>query len=105
MLRTLFSRMLAAYLSVIIIVLIALGFMASSIFHDHYIEKIKSELVREADAICRIVLEEYMDDAKRPVAKEKLLPPAYRVPGGRVMISPVPMVMRSLQLKYPEGAV
>lgn len=39
MLRTLFSRMLAAYLSVIIIVLIALGFMASSIFHDHYIEK------------------------------------------------------------------
>ena len=56
----------------IIIVLIALGFMASSIFHDHYIEKIKSELVREADAICRIVLEEYMDDAKRPVAKEKL---------------------------------
>ena len=63
MLRTLFSRMLAAYLSVIIIVLIALGFMASSIFHDHYIEKIKSELVREADAICRIVLEEYMDDA------------------------------------------
>jgi len=72
MLRTLFSRMLAAYLSVIIIVLIALGFMASSIFHDHYIEKIKSELVREADAICRIVLEEYMDDAKRPVAKEKL---------------------------------
>ena len=46
--------------------------MASSIFHDHYIEKIKSELVREADAICRIVLEEYMDDAKRPVAKEKL---------------------------------
>lgn len=72
MFRTLFSRMLAAYLSVIIAVLIALGFMASSIFHDHYIEKIKSELVREADAINRIVLEEYLDDAKRPVAKEKL---------------------------------
>lgn len=34
--------------------------------------KSRSELVREADAICRIVLEEYMDDAKRPVAKEKL---------------------------------
>ena len=43
-----------------------------SMFHDHDIEKIKSELGREADAICRIVLEEYMDDAKRPVAKEKL---------------------------------
>lgn len=72
MLRTLFSRMLAVYLSVIIIVLIALEVHGKQHFSRSLYRKNQVQLVREADAICRIVLEEYMDDAKRPVAKEKL---------------------------------
>lgn len=73
MLKTLFSRMLVAYLAVIIAVLCALGFLMVRIFRSHYIGEIQDELIRETVEVNRIVFDEYLDIYKRPVAREKLL--------------------------------
>lgn len=72
MFKTLFARMLVAYLAVAMGVLAILGFMATGIFRSHYINEIKSELTRESNEINRILLEEYIDTRKRPIARERL---------------------------------
>ena len=70
--KTLFSKLLLAHIAVVSVVLIVFSFMTTGIFRSHYSSEIKAELSREVDEINRIALEEYMDEHKRPVAREKL---------------------------------
>lgn len=72
MFKTLFARMLVSYLAVAMGVLVILGFMATGIFRSHYINEVKSELTRESNEINRILLEEYIDTRKQPIARERL---------------------------------
>lgn len=72
MFKSLYSKILTAYLAMVIGVLAVLGVMASGIFRSHYIEETKSELIRESNAINKILLEEYIDMERFPVAREKL---------------------------------
>ncbi len=72
MLKTLFSKMFCAYLAVSVAVLTLFGFFSASIFREHYITEIRTELIKESNAINRIVIEEYIDKQQYPIAREKL---------------------------------
>lgn len=70
--KTLFSRMLATYLSVMLLILILLGITVSSVFQNQYLSEKESGLRREVEEINEIILSEYLDDDKRPSATDKL---------------------------------
>ncbi|MBR3299000.1 MAG: HAMP domain-containing protein [Clostridia bacterium] len=73
MFKTLFSRMMAAYLSFAVAVIILLGVVSSTIFKNNYLNNAKNSLSREVDEIALIVHDEYLDSDKRYVAREKIL--------------------------------
>lgn len=73
MFKTLFSRMLGAYLSSAVAVILLLGLASGTIIRNHYISTAKRSLSREVDEIALIVSDEYLDSNKRDVAKEKIL--------------------------------
>ena len=73
MFKTLFSRMLATYLSVTLGLLFLLGITVGSMFQQQYIGEKESELRREAEEINETVASRYMDGNKRPVAEQELL--------------------------------
>ncbi len=64
--------MLFTYLAVTLGLLLLLGVMLGLMFQNQYISEREQELYREADEINSIVIDKYMDDDKRPVAKEEL---------------------------------
>lgn len=70
--RTLFSRMISTYLAVTLGLLILLGIMLSQMFRGQYISEKEAELRREAAEIIEIVTGKYLDEEKRPVAREEL---------------------------------
>ncbi len=72
MFKTLFSRMLVTYLAVTLGLLLLLGVILGAMFQNQYITEREQELYREADEINSIVINKYLDDDKRPVAKEEL---------------------------------
>ena len=72
MFKTLFSRMLATYLTVTLLLLTLLGAILGGMFRSQYIGEKESELRREAAEIGGIIREEYVDPKKRTVAREKL---------------------------------
>lgn len=72
MFKTLFSRMLVTYLGVTLGLLLLLGVTLGVLFQNQYISEREEELYREAEEINSIVIEKYIDDDKRPVAKEEL---------------------------------
>lgn len=73
MFKTLFSRMLATYLSVTLGLLFLLGITVGSMFQQQYIGEKEGELRREAEEINETVASRYMDGNKRPVAEQELL--------------------------------
>ena len=73
MFKTLFSRMIGAYLSAAVAVILLLGLASGTIIRNHYINTAKNSLSREVDEIALIVSEEYLDNDKRDIAKEKIL--------------------------------
>jgi Signal transduction histidine kinase len=72
MFKTLFSRMLASYLAAEILVLVLLGFVSGTISRNHYLSVTKENLIREADEINKIAIDEYISSEKRPIAREKI---------------------------------
>ncbi|MEG1548172.1 MAG: ATP-binding protein [Clostridia bacterium] len=72
MFKTLFSRMLVTYLTVTLGLLALLGITVSGMFQNQYIAEKETELRREAEEINTIIVTKYMDDDKRPVAKDEL---------------------------------
>lgn len=73
MFKSLFSRMIGAYLSAAVAIIILLGFFSGTIFRKNYIDSAKKMLSREADEVMLIVEEEYLDSAKREIGREKLI--------------------------------
>ena len=73
MFKTLFSKMLVTYLSVILGLLLLLGITIGSMFQSQYISEKEQELNREAEQIADTVINRYMDDEKRAVAERELL--------------------------------
>ena len=73
MFKTLFSRMLATYLSVSLGILFLLGITVGSMFQEQYIGEKESELRREAEEINDAIVNRYMDANKRTVAEQELL--------------------------------
>ena len=73
MFNTLFSRMLATYLSVMLAILLLLGITVSGMFQNQYIAEQESELRREAEEVTLTIVTKYLDDDKRPVAIEELV--------------------------------
>lgn len=65
--------MMAGYLAVTLAILAILGVSLSAVFKNQYISEKEDELRREAEEINTIITVRYVDDAKRPVAKEELL--------------------------------
>lgn len=76
--KTLFSRMLFTYLSVILCLLLMMGVTVSSMVRQQYLKEAESNLKTEADKINTIILEEYIHEEKRSVASQKILTAAYR---------------------------
>ena len=73
MFNTLFSRMLATYLSVMLAILLLLGITVAGMFQNQYIAEQESELRREAEEVTFTIVTKYLDDDKRPVATEELV--------------------------------
>ncbi len=73
MFKTLFSKMLVTYLSVILGLLLLLGITIGSMFQSQYIFEKEQELNRQAEQIADTVINRYMDDEKRAVAERELL--------------------------------
>ena len=73
MFNTLFSRMLATYLSVMLAILLLLGIIVAGMFQNQYISEQESELRREAEEVTLTIVNKYLDDDKRPVATEELV--------------------------------
>lgn len=73
MFNTLFSRMLATYLSVMLAILLLLGITVAGMFQNQYIAEQESELRREAEEVTLTIVTKYLDDDKRPVAIEELV--------------------------------
>lgn len=71
--KTLFSRMLATYLTVILCLLLLMGITVSSMFHNQYLQEEEQSLRREAEKINTILIEKYVYEEKRPAANEELL--------------------------------
>lgn len=64
--------MIATYLAVTLGLLILLGIMLSQMFRGQYILEKEAELRREAVEIVGIINGRYLDEEKRPVAREEL---------------------------------
>jgi len=73
MFKTLFSRMLATYLSVMLGLLILFGVTVGAAFRSQYISEKQAEMEREAREIGVMVTERYVDAEKRTVAERELL--------------------------------
>lgn len=73
MFNTLFSRMLATYLSVMLAILVLLGIIVAGMFQNQYITEQETELRREAEEVTNTILTKYLDPEKRPVANDELL--------------------------------
>ena len=73
MFNTLFSRMLATYLSVMLAILLLLGIIVAGMFQNQSISEQESELRREAEEVTLTIVNKYLDDDKRPVATEELV--------------------------------
>lgn len=73
MFNTLFSRVLATYLSVMLAILLLLGITVAGMFQNQYIAEQESELRREAEEVTFTIVTKYLDDDKRPVATEELV--------------------------------
>ena len=71
--KTLFSRMLATYLTVILCLLLLMGITVSSMFRNQYLQEEEQSLRRETDKINTILIEKYIYEEKRPAANEELL--------------------------------
>lgn len=65
--------MIGAYLSSAVAAIILLGFVSGTLFRRNFIDTAKKALSREADEVMLIVAEEYLDSAKREIAREKLI--------------------------------
>lgn len=72
MFKTLFSRMLATYLSMTLLLLTLLGVTLGGMFRNQYIDEKEGELRREAEEINTIVSQKYIDPEKRAVARDQL---------------------------------
>ncbi|HWQ59109.1 MAG TPA: ATP-binding protein [Clostridia bacterium] len=72
MFKTLFSRMLATYLALTLLLLALLGVTLGAMFRNQYIDEKESELRREAAEINATIYEKYVDPEKRSVAKDQL---------------------------------
>jgi len=72
MFKTLFSRMLATYLSLTLLLLTLLGVTLGAMFRNQYIDEKESELRREAAEINAVIYEKYVDPEKRSVAESQL---------------------------------
>lgn len=64
--------MLVTYLGVTLCLLLLLGVMLGVMFQNQYISEREEELYREAEEINSTIIDKYMDDDKRPVAKDEL---------------------------------
>lgn len=64
--------MLVTYLGVTLCLLLLLGVMLGVMFQNQYISEREEELYREAEEINDTIIDKYMDDEKRPVAKDEL---------------------------------
>lgn len=76
--KTLFSRMLFTYLSVILCLLLLMGITVSSMFRNQYMQEEEQFLRRETEKINAILIEKYIYEEKRFVANEELLTIARR---------------------------
>ncbi len=72
MFKTLRSKLIVVIVSLTAVMLILLGGIASLIFRAHYIAEIKAELTAETNAVNRIIMGEYLDSERYPIAREKL---------------------------------
>lgn len=70
--KTLFSRMLATYLTVILCLLLLMGVTVSNMFKNQYMEEQENTLREEAAEINTILVEKYVDENKRFVANDEL---------------------------------
>lgn len=73
MFNSLFSRMLATYLSVMLAILALLGITVAGMFQNQYLTEQEGELRREAEEVTNTIITKYLDAEKRPVASEELL--------------------------------
>ena len=72
MFKTVYSRMLTFVLALTLGLLAALGIAVSFVFRSLYLGETQDGLLREAGNINDIVVTNYLDVAKRPVAREEL---------------------------------
>lgn len=72
MFKTLFSKLIVTIMALTALLLFCLGGMAALIFRSSYMTDIKSELTAETNAVNRIILGEYLDGERYPIAREKL---------------------------------
>ena len=72
MFKTVYSRMLTGVLALALGLLAALGIAVSFVFRSLYLNETQDGLLREAGNINDIVVTNYLDVAKRPVAREEL---------------------------------
>ncbi len=70
--KTLFARMLTTYLAVVLGLLLLMAVTVVGMFQRQYLEEKEQELWREAEEINTILVEKYVYDEKRPVAREEL---------------------------------
>lgn len=70
--------MLVTYLAVMLSLLALLGVTLGAMFRNQYVYEKETELRREAEAINTIIVDKYLDDDKRPVARDELFTIARR---------------------------
>ncbi len=70
--KTLFSRMLSTYLAVILCLLLLMGITVSNMFKNQYLQEEEQSLRRETEKINTILIEKYVFEEKRRVAREEL---------------------------------
>ncbi len=70
---TLFARMLTSYLSVILLLLLLMGITVTSMFRNQYLSEEQNRIRHEGDKLTSIILEEYIDEQKRPSAQDKIM--------------------------------
>lgn len=72
MFKTLFSRMLAMYLTVILVLLLLVGVTVANMFKNQYMQEQEAELRREAEEINTILVVKYVFEDKRVSAMDDL---------------------------------
>ncbi len=70
--KSLFARMLATYLTVILCLLLLMGITVTSMFKSQYIREEENALRHEGEKINTIVVTDYADDKKRQSAIDRL---------------------------------